>query len=233
MNIIVEFILSNYTWILIGSIIILLAVIGWYADKTNFGQGKTNDKELVDFREKRINEVVDKMKDKRLLDEINEEQLTETSKVLVTNNNTNNQNKDIADVDIQPIHPIQNINSEKNFNSVNEQILNDNISDNKSLLGVNEKENNNQSVKNSDMNNITLSDKTDLNVQKKKKSKDTFEDFEKKFNEVVSEKKIIEEDIFEDIENLELDKTQKISLNDISDLDDIDLPRIKPLKSDD
>ena len=37
---ILEFIMLYYTWILGGSIIILLAVIGYYADKTNFGQGK-------------------------------------------------------------------------------------------------------------------------------------------------------------------------------------------------
>ena len=40
MNNFVEYIATNYTWIIGISIIILLAVIGYYADKTNFGQGK-------------------------------------------------------------------------------------------------------------------------------------------------------------------------------------------------
>ena len=43
MSTIIEYIVSNYTWFLIGAIIILLAIIGSYADKTNFGQGKHNN----------------------------------------------------------------------------------------------------------------------------------------------------------------------------------------------
>ena len=35
-----NFINSNYLWLLGGAIITLLAIIGYYADKTNFGQGK-------------------------------------------------------------------------------------------------------------------------------------------------------------------------------------------------
>ena len=42
MQSIMEYILANYAWILFFSIIILLAIIGYYADKTNFGQGKVN-----------------------------------------------------------------------------------------------------------------------------------------------------------------------------------------------
>ncbi len=37
---VLEYIMANYTWLLGGAIIILLAIIGSYADKTNFGQGK-------------------------------------------------------------------------------------------------------------------------------------------------------------------------------------------------
>ena len=47
MNVMLEYILSNYTWILFGLIIILLAIIGWYADKTNFGLGKTVEDKCV------------------------------------------------------------------------------------------------------------------------------------------------------------------------------------------
>ena len=43
---ILEYILANYTWFLIGIVLILLAIIGYHADKTNFGQGKKeNSKE--------------------------------------------------------------------------------------------------------------------------------------------------------------------------------------------
>lgn len=40
---ILEYIMLNYTWFLGGMIIILLAIIGSYADKTNFGQGKEKE----------------------------------------------------------------------------------------------------------------------------------------------------------------------------------------------
>ena len=42
---ILEYIMANYTWFLGGAIIILLAIIGSYADKTNFGQGKEKIKD--------------------------------------------------------------------------------------------------------------------------------------------------------------------------------------------
>ena len=41
---ILEFLESNYVWLLGGMIVILLAIIGYFADKTNFGQGKREEK---------------------------------------------------------------------------------------------------------------------------------------------------------------------------------------------
>lgn len=46
-----EYIMLNYTWFLGGAIIILLAIIGSYADKTNFGQGKTKEDDSEKLRE--------------------------------------------------------------------------------------------------------------------------------------------------------------------------------------
>ncbi len=57
---IIEYITSNYTWFLGGAIIIVLAIIGYYADKTNFGQGKSKLK----------NEQNNKKQDKFELDKI-------------------------------------------------------------------------------------------------------------------------------------------------------------------
>ena len=77
---ILEYIVSNYTWFLFGAIIILLAIIGSYADKTNFGQGKTNndlsdkkDKEniLLENKEARLDDIYKK--------EISEQQESVTS----------------------------------------------------------------------------------------------------------------------------------------------------------
>ena len=65
MEAVVDYIMSNYTWFLGGLIIILLAVIGYYADKTKFGQGsstKQDSDDLINFNSdlenKKINDLV-------------------------------------------------------------------------------------------------------------------------------------------------------------------------------
>lgn len=44
MTAILDFFMTNYAWFLAGILIILLAIIGRYADKTNFGQGNQDSK---------------------------------------------------------------------------------------------------------------------------------------------------------------------------------------------
>ena len=57
---IINFIIVNYTWILAIVILILLAIIGGIADRTNFGEGKSNIEEKkqetpdIDLSNKRI-----------------------------------------------------------------------------------------------------------------------------------------------------------------------------------
>ena len=84
---ILEYITLNYTWFLGGAILILLAIIGYYADKTNFGQGKPkkdddnnknkdNDKALeenriepVEFEDSEVEE--EKVEDSTIDDSLN------------------------------------------------------------------------------------------------------------------------------------------------------------------
>ena len=47
------------------------------------------------------------------------------------------------------------------------------------------------------------------------------------FCEILPKKEIINDDLLEEIDSLSLDKTQKLDLYDIPDLDDVDLPKIK------
>lgn len=157
----IEYIMMNYTWILGISIMILLAVIGYYADKTNFGQGKnkdehTNDEELVlqqSLEEKKLNDIV-------------------------------------------------------NDNLLENNIVED-ISDDKQLeeLKVDLKQ-----------------DESKINFEQ------TFEKFDKEFNEFLPKKEIIDDELLFEIDSLSLDKTQKIDLTDIPDLDDVELPKIKELQ---
>ena len=48
---ILEYIAQNYTLFLSVLVLILLAIIGYYADKTNFGQGKNQEKEPKETKE--------------------------------------------------------------------------------------------------------------------------------------------------------------------------------------
>ncbi len=42
-----QFIVDNYIWFLVGGIIILMAVIGYFADKANFGRKKSTDEDTL------------------------------------------------------------------------------------------------------------------------------------------------------------------------------------------
>lgn len=61
---IINFIITNYTWILLIVIIILLAIIGSIADKTGFGSENNEPKkenkqmEIVDLSNKRLDDVI-------------------------------------------------------------------------------------------------------------------------------------------------------------------------------
>lgn len=177
METILEYIMLNYTWILAGSIIILLAIIGYYADKTNFGQGKTNDNN----DEENIN--MDSLKGKRM-----EDLLTE-----------NNSELDVSN-DNASIEPSTND---------NETVVNNNETFDKSVA--------------SNLDGISNQ------VNSLDESEEIFENFEKEFNELLPKKEIIDDDLLEEINSLSLDKTQKINISDIPDVDDVDLPEIKTL----
>ena len=62
---IINYIMNNFIWVIVAVIIILLAIIGGYADRTNFGEGK------------KIVKVNKKDKDKDLIDELQVEKKEE------------------------------------------------------------------------------------------------------------------------------------------------------------
>lgn len=51
---ILEYISLNYTWFLVAAIIIVLAIIGHYAEKSNFGQGKTDSNTSPEDEDKKL-----------------------------------------------------------------------------------------------------------------------------------------------------------------------------------
>jgi len=157
-----EYIMLNYTWFLGGAIIILLAIIGSYADKTNFGQGKTKEDDSEKLRELEL----EKMK--------LQQQLEEAQRV-------------------QEETPVV----ESQVEEIKEEVV------------------------------VT---------QQPKKEEPTLESYEEKyakfdkaFDALLPKKGFDDGDLLDEIESISLDKTQKIDITEIPDLDDVDLPKIKSL----
>lgn len=171
MSEIIEFILANYTWLLGVAIIILLAIIGSYADKTNFGQGKQIEQD--------------------------------------------NKNEEIIQQDSEEV-----LDTDSNVNVIEEE---ENTKETEKDLETVSDEKDNYDAKDISLNN---------NEEEKQKEFDrNFEEFNEEFEEFLPEKEVIDGDLLDEIEGLSLDKTQKIKLSDIPDLDDVELPKIKNLKS--
>jgi len=200
-----EYITLNYTWFLGGSIIILLAVIGYYADKTNFGQGKPKE---IEKENKPEGEKLDASK--RLNDLFPQKGDKDNQKLEVNNN----QNLNVQ----QP-----NIVSQMNFDPMTGQPINQN---NQTSIDVNQS---NQFINsNNNLNTPIVEDSFD-DIGTLKTSEENFQKFDKEFNELLPKKEIIDDELLDEINNLSLDKTQKIELSDIPDLDDVELPKIKSL----
>lgn len=68
---ILEYIVLNYTWFLGVVIVILLAIIGYYAEKTNFAQGK--EKNVEDKKEPLVEQNVEEDK----IEEVDEQEVKE------------------------------------------------------------------------------------------------------------------------------------------------------------
>ncbi len=205
---IMEYIKSNYTWILIVSIIILLAIIGSYADKTNFGQGRKNQNE----DDKNDNKLINDISNKKIGDLLNNYDNKNDSKLAV--NNSNLEPKINNDIKKQTNNSsIDNIKKQTNNSSI------DNIKNNDTVNILEE-----QNYQN------TIDENTDSNFE------ESFNNFDREFDNIVPKKKVIEDDLLEDIEGLSFDNPEKkFSIDPIPDFDDVELPKIKevPVKEQD
>lgn len=180
---ILEYISLNYTWFLIGAIIILLAIIGSYADKTNFGQGKNNS---------------------NLDDALNKNEVKEDNDKEVLNESVGyNLNKNKQNEESNNINQIDKNNNKK------------------------QKDNNKKQV-----DETPISIESEIQSEKANDFEESFNKFDQEFEALVPKKDIIDGELLDDIDNLSLDKTQKFNISDIPDLDDVELPKIKNLKTD-
>ena len=211
-----EYIMQHYTLFLGCSILILLAIIGYYADKTNFGQGKnsdSNDKKTKDIDDMKFSNVM----------ETSDEDAAEVMPEGVVED----QNVDTIEENAELIN--ENVN---NIDSNQLDISNELIPENMPVsVDENISEANNVSYDNIDTN-VVLHENIDLEKNSSVLSEEEFDRFDEEFNSLLPKKELINTDLLSDIEGLELEKTQKLDLNDVPDLDDIELPKIKQLAQD-
>lgn len=216
-----KYILANYTWLLIATILTLLAIIGYFAEKTNFGQGKQDNNLDEENKE-------DKAITQKIEDEENKQMLS--SDMQQPNNLENNSVIDDSGA-ITP-NPIENpdLSTDQNV-EVKQNVENtDKINNDNDSNAVVSSINNLDSNINEEVNNSTITvPENDSSILDDKQ----FDKFEKEFDSVLPKKKVIDSDLLEDIDELSLDKTQKFKLTEIPDLDDVDLPKIKDLKNTD
>ena len=208
MNQIIEYIIQHFAWIIIGIILILLAVIGYYADKTNFGQSKKEKNDNPKYLDDNIQKSVDMSLD-------------------VEKNTLVDENINLNEVEKMTEFELDNSN-EVFLDAVQEKLSNkqDEIIDLKDELK--------DEPKSEPKDNI---DHIDMQIEEPKNNRfaateAAFDNFEKEFEALLPKKNIITEDLLSDIDELELGKTQKIRLNEVPDLDDIELPKIKNFVSD-
>lgn len=58
-----DFVINNYLWFIIGAIVLLMIIIGYFAEKTNFGKIPLNaNKEKKEKEDKTVEEEVDPIK---------------------------------------------------------------------------------------------------------------------------------------------------------------------------
>ncbi len=192
---ILEYIMSNYTWLLGGLIIILLAIIGRYADKTNFGQGNKPKEDLnntLDLDGKKFNDFF--------------EESSNDENINIDNNLKEEQQVTIDDFGNDlPIQQKKELNDEQGIN------LNTKTDKKDKEIITNDIENNEQT------NNDTFEEE--------------FDKFDEEFNSILPKKDIISDELLDDIDNISIEEKNQEN-NDIPDLDDVELPKIKNLKKD-
>lgn len=122
MELILEYIMEYYTWFLGGTIIILLAIIGYYADKTNFGQGKekqdiNKDDKLNKISENQtIEETIGNVYNKPIEENVVEQQesiINQPNEVVNEKTNSNIQQESITNLEEQTSYQESDSNIEK------------------------------------------------------------------------------------------------------------------------
>lgn len=219
MIVILEYVKEHSTLILVVLGLILFAIIGYYADKTNFGQGKKSDKDnseqppnkpIEDLSNVKLNEVIPSSDLVNNVKEIPSQEVLQVDDAISLQENVP-----------QTLEPVQST-----VTSLNETLPNSApVSNEPVQMTVTNQPN--EEVKESILTEEVP--KVKPNKKIKTKEEESFNRFQEEFEMVLPKKNVISGDLLSDIDELELGKTQKIDLSEVPDIDDIELPRIKKL----
>ena len=202
---VVNFVMSYYAWFLAGTIIVLLAIIGAYADKTNFGQGKKvekkSSKEEVDLTNVKLSDAVGSVNKENNADQ------------------TNAANKKVVK-DIAVSNKVENIDDNTN-----------NVANGTSNVGTEENVNNNiaPSVVNAEKSNLP---KTEEITSKSLNLDEKLSKLNNAINDILPEKELIDTSLLDDVSDMDVGLNDKKLFNDKDEfnLDDLKLPKIKKPK---
>lgn len=206
---VIDFVMEYYIWFLIGIILILLAIIGAYADKTNFGQGKkdeTDKKTNADnnLKNVKLGEALGQNSasvDKDTLDNPKSELQKSESESSV-----------VGQTNVQQINN-ENIKSESLESNPNEKVDADKTDTNGNELSATS-------------NGVSNISSKSLNIE------DKLNKLNEEINDFLPEKELIDSSLLDDVSDMSLDdKDSNIfdKKNDF-DFDDLKLPEIKKPK---
>lgn len=248
---VLEYIMQHYALFLGSAILILLAIIGYYADKTNFGQGKNSDnkekKETSKIENLGLADITGNNENNNDISHIDDSiqpiphlsgdvnnQLSENA-VIEESNQLNIQGTENLQVPIA--EQVENTISQENLNapvSQNINLIENTVSQNANDISAENFSKHQVDIENMPsqiidlVNNTTMAEEKDDSLL----NEEAFNKFNDEFNSILPKRELIEADLLSDIDDLELDKTQKLDLSDVPDLDDIELPKIKQFATD-
>ena len=202
MDNILGYITDNYISIVFFIVLILLAIIGYYAEKANNKKNSQGDQlnkvdhntllkegnefiESLETETKQKNDVMEKS-------ELKVEQKNDKNIAILSEDIKNNLIKEEKN---NELFPEEILSVDNNIQETREQI--NQVEENKT--------------------NEVIFNKEEINR------------FNEEFELILPKKEIIDSDLLSDIDDLELGRTQKIDLSVVPDLDNIELPKIKQM----
>lgn len=200
-----DFIVTNYAWILVIVLIILLSIIGSFAEKSLFDSSskpsKTKDEDkTIDLSNKKMSDFFG------------------------GGDNTQNQINNENNIQLQPVNvdtTNQNVNSftDNTVNNVISSTASNEVSNNQVLANTGSVDNNTE-----------IKSKTNTELMTTLESK--LSSLDKQINDVLPKKELINNDMLDELDemSIETDKKKSTKKDDLK-LSDIKLPNIKSSKS--